>query len=54
MPIASGINHIATLTTDIDLTVGFYEQVFDAVVTHVSGRRLLSCPGVAGSPRRCA
>jgi catechol 2,3-dioxygenase-like lactoylglutathione lyase family enzyme len=34
VPIASGINHIATLTTDMDRTVGFYEQVFDAVVTH--------------------
>jgi catechol 2,3-dioxygenase-like lactoylglutathione lyase family enzyme len=34
MPIASGINHIATLTTDMGRTVGFYEQVFDAVVTH--------------------
>jgi catechol 2,3-dioxygenase-like lactoylglutathione lyase family enzyme len=34
MPIASGINHIATLTTDMDRTVGFYAQVFDAVVTH--------------------
>ena len=34
MPIASGINHIATLTTDMDRTVGFYEQVFEAVVTH--------------------
>lgn len=33
MPIATGINHLATLTTDMDLTVGFYEQVFDAVVT---------------------
>jgi catechol 2,3-dioxygenase-like lactoylglutathione lyase family enzyme len=34
MPIASGINHIATLTTDMHRTVGFYEQVFEAVVTH--------------------
>ena len=34
MPIASGINHIATLTTDMARTVGFYEQVFEAVVTH--------------------
>ena len=39
MPIASGINHIATLTTDMDLTVGFYEQVFDAMVTHEVPRR---------------
>jgi catechol 2,3-dioxygenase-like lactoylglutathione lyase family enzyme len=34
MPIGSGINHIATLTCDMGRTVGFYEQVFDAVVTH--------------------
>jgi len=33
MPISTGINHVATLTTDMDLTVGFYQQVFDAVVT---------------------
>ena len=34
MPIGSGINHIATLTSDMGRTVGFYEKVFDAVVTH--------------------
>ncbi len=33
MPISTGFNHVATLTTDMDLTVGFYETVFDAVVT---------------------
>jgi catechol 2,3-dioxygenase-like lactoylglutathione lyase family enzyme len=33
MPISTGFNHVATLTTDMDLTVGFYEQVFDASVT---------------------
>ena len=33
MPICTGINHVATLTTDMDLTVGFYERVFDAEVT---------------------
>ena len=33
MPISTGFNHVATLTTDMDLTVGFYEQVFDAEVT---------------------
>lgn len=33
MPITNGFNHIATLTTDMDLTVGFYEAAFDAVVT---------------------
>lgn len=35
MPITSGFNHVATLTTDMDLTVGFYEEVFGAVVLHV-------------------
>ena len=33
MPLASGINHVATLTTDMDRTVGFYETVFEAEVT---------------------
>jgi catechol 2,3-dioxygenase-like lactoylglutathione lyase family enzyme len=33
MPITTGLNHVATLTTDMDLTVGFYEQAFGAVVT---------------------
>ena len=33
MTITCGFNHVATLTTDMDLTVGFYEQAFDAVVT---------------------
>ena len=33
MPITSGFNHVATLTTDMDLTVRFYEQAFDATVT---------------------
>lgn len=33
MPISTGFNHVATLTTDMDLTVGFYEQVFEAEVT---------------------
>src|SRR5689334_19776137 len=33
MPITSGFNHVATLTTDMDLTVGFYETVFGGVVT---------------------
>jgi catechol 2,3-dioxygenase-like lactoylglutathione lyase family enzyme len=32
MPITSGFNHVATLTTDMNLTVSFYEQAFDAVV----------------------
>jgi len=33
MPITTGLNHVATLTSDMDLTVGFYEQAFEAVVT---------------------
>ncbi len=33
MALTTGFNHVATLTTDMDLTVGFYEQAFDAVVT---------------------
>jgi catechol 2,3-dioxygenase-like lactoylglutathione lyase family enzyme len=33
MPITTGFNHVATLTTDMALTVGFYEQAFGAVVT---------------------
>ena len=32
MPTTCGFNHIGTLTTDMDLTVGFYEQAFGAVV----------------------
>lgn len=32
MPITSGFNHVATLTTDMNLTVGFYEKAFDATV----------------------
>lgn len=34
MPISTGINHIATLTTDMDRTVEFYAAVFEGVVTH--------------------
>lgn len=33
MPITTGFNHVATLTTDMDLTVRFYEEAFDAEVT---------------------
>lgn len=33
MPIAAGINHIATLTTNLERTFEFYRQVFDAEVT---------------------
>lgn len=39
MPITTGINHVATLTTDMDVTVGFYEQAFDAVVTYEVPKR---------------
>lgn len=38
MPISSGFDHIATLTTDMDLTVGFYEAVFEARVTFTMER----------------
>jgi catechol 2,3-dioxygenase-like lactoylglutathione lyase family enzyme len=33
MPITTGFNHVATLTTDMNLTVGFYEPAFGGVVT---------------------
>ena len=33
MPVTVGFNHVATLTTDMDLTVGFYERAFGGVVT---------------------
>ncbi len=33
MPITCGFNHVATLTTSMDLTVGFYERAFGATVT---------------------
>jgi catechol 2,3-dioxygenase-like lactoylglutathione lyase family enzyme len=33
MPIATGFNHVAFLTTDMDLSVGFYVDVFDGSVT---------------------
>ncbi len=33
MPITTGFNHVATLTSDMDRTVRFYEEVFGAVVT---------------------
>lgn len=32
MPISTGFNHVATLTTDMNRTVGFYEEVFGAKV----------------------
>lgn len=33
MAITTGLNHVATLTTDMDLTVRFYEEAFGAEVT---------------------
>jgi catechol 2,3-dioxygenase-like lactoylglutathione lyase family enzyme len=33
MPITVGLNHIATLTTDMERTVAFYERAFGAVTT---------------------
>ena len=38
MPLSTGFNHVATLTTDMDVTVGFYERVFDAEVTFTMER----------------
>jgi len=32
VPISQGFNHVATLTTSMDRTVAFYEQVFEAEV----------------------
>jgi catechol 2,3-dioxygenase-like lactoylglutathione lyase family enzyme len=34
MPITDGFNHVATLTTDMDRTIRFYEQAFDGRVVH--------------------
>jgi catechol 2,3-dioxygenase-like lactoylglutathione lyase family enzyme len=39
MTISIGFNHIATLTTSMDNTVSFYEQVFDSRVTLEIERR---------------
>jgi catechol 2,3-dioxygenase-like lactoylglutathione lyase family enzyme len=32
MPISTGVNHIATMTADLDRAVAFYTEVFDADV----------------------
>lgn len=32
MPVTSGFNHVATLTTDMDRTVKFYKDAFEAEV----------------------
>ena len=39
MPLTTGFNHVATLTTDMDLTIGFYQQAFDAEVTFEIAKR---------------
>jgi catechol 2,3-dioxygenase-like lactoylglutathione lyase family enzyme len=39
MPISTGFNHVATLTTDLDRFAEWYGKVFGAVVTHVIDRR---------------
>lgn len=39
MPVTTGFNHVATLTTDMDLTVRFYEEAFGARVTFEIPRR---------------
>lgn len=39
MAITIGFNHVATLTTDMDLTVRFYEEAFDGVVTFEVAKR---------------
>jgi catechol 2,3-dioxygenase-like lactoylglutathione lyase family enzyme len=32
MPITTGLQHVATMTTDLDRTVAFYQQAFEAVI----------------------
>jgi catechol 2,3-dioxygenase-like lactoylglutathione lyase family enzyme len=39
MAITSGFNHVATLTTDMDLTVRFYEEAFGGKVTFEMAKR---------------
>ncbi len=39
MTLTTGFNHVATLTTDMDLTVSFYEKAFDATVTFEVAKR---------------
>ena len=33
VPITTGFNHVATLTSDMERTVGFYQDAFEASVT---------------------
>ncbi|MGH9056643.1 MAG: VOC family protein [Acidimicrobiales bacterium] len=39
MPLTAGFNHIATLTSDMDRTIRFYETAFDAKVVGEVPRR---------------
>ena len=39
MPITTGFNHVATLTSDMDRTVRFYEEAFGGVVTFEVAKR---------------
>jgi catechol 2,3-dioxygenase-like lactoylglutathione lyase family enzyme len=39
MPISTGFNHVATLTTDLDRFAEWYGRVFGAEVIHVIDRR---------------
>ena len=39
MTLTTGFNHVATLTTDMDLTVSFYEKAFNAAVTFEVAKR---------------
>ena len=43
MPITTGFNHVATLTTDMDLTVGFYEHNVAAIVFDVGVYNAFGC-----------
>jgi catechol 2,3-dioxygenase-like lactoylglutathione lyase family enzyme len=39
MPLSTGFNHVATVTANLDRIVGFYQTVFDAVVTYEMAAR---------------
>jgi len=39
VPVTSGFNHVATLTSDMDRTIRFYETAFDAKVVFEVERR---------------
>jgi catechol 2,3-dioxygenase-like lactoylglutathione lyase family enzyme len=39
MPITTGFNHVATLTSDMNRTIGFYETAFEAQVVFEIERR---------------